>query len=145
MRHSKFSNFCSILILTAVLLFSFSSTSFSQWVDKSDELEGMSTGTIILIGVVAAAVVVGVVLLVNSGSDEGDNSGEGKEEEIDTEKNQNGQSDDGETISIIQNNLEKQYKEYSEQQIPFNIYLSMKRNNLQLSDNTFEIGVAFNF
>lgn len=147
MRNSKFSNCCSIFVLTSILLLSFSSTSFSQWVDRSDELEGTSTGTIILIGVVVAAVVVGTILLINSGSDEetDDESGEGKEEEIDTEKNSSGQSEDGTPFSIIQKNLKNEQNEYMAQQIPLNIYLCMKRNNLQFSDNTFEIGVAVNF
>ncbi len=159
MRHSKFSNCCSIFVLTSVLLLSFSSTAFSQgyhingtqgtqkWVDKSDELPGMGSGTVVLIGAVVAAAIVGTVLLINSGGDENtvDNSGGVKEEEVNMEANQSDQTEDGTSISIIQNNLKIEYKEYAEQQIPLNIYFSMKRNNHQFSDNTFGIGVALNF
>jgi hypothetical protein len=161
MRDSKLSNCCAIFVLTSVLLLSFSSTAFSQgfsingtqqanstqkWRDNSGDLEGMSTGTVVLIGAGIAAAVVGVLLLVNSGSDDstGDNSGEGTEEKVDTEKNSSNQLEDT-PMSVVQNNLRIGYTEYAEQQIPLNIYLSMKQNNLQFSDNTFEIGLALNF
>ena len=146
MRSSKLSSFCSIFIFTAFILLAFSSTSFSQWVDKSSDLEGMSTGTVILIGVGVAAAVVAVILIANSGSaEEVDNSGKENEEEGDTEENSDEQIEGGTSISLLKYNLKNKHNEFTEKQLPLNVYLSMKRNNFQFSDNTFEIGLAVNF
>ena len=150
------------VVIITILLLSFSSQSFSQnlhinsslgaqginntqeWVDRSDELPGMmSTGTVILIGVGVAAAVVAIILIANRGSD--NNNDEGTEEESDTEKEPSDQEDEGELNPLIQYNLKNKHSECKEDQIPLNIYLSVKQNNLQISDNTFGIGLAFKF
>ena len=86
------------VIVFCFLCLSFSSLSFSQnvridnynenhkvdnsqkWSNSNAVDEGLSTGTVILIGVGIAAAVLAIVLIVNSSSD--DNSDDGQEKKI---------------------------------------------------------------
>jgi hypothetical protein len=159
MRGLNFSITSTVVIIT-ILLVSFSSTSFSQdlhinssqgtqHVDDSQKWHsntvdaGMSTGTVILIGVGVAAAVTAIILIANSSSE--NTTDEGKEEESDTGVVPSDPNNEGGLNSLIQYNMRNEYSEYKQDKIPLNIYLNIKQNNLQFSNNTYELGVAFNF
>ena len=154
-------NIVSKVVIMAILFSSFSSASFSQnfhinsiqGTHQADNIQkwhtdntidaGMSTGTVVLISLGVAAAVTAIILIANSGSDDNTNDGEGKVN--DTEKKSTNQADKSGMNSLIQDNLKNEYSEYKAEQIPLNIYLNIKQNKFKLSDNTYEIGVAFNF
>jgi hypothetical protein len=160
MKGSNLNRVSKVVILT-ILYLSFSSTSFSQnfhingnqgtqqsentqkWHSNNAIDAGMSAGTVILIGVGVAAAVTAIILIANSGGD--DNSNDGKGEENVSEKKSIEQIDANGMNSLIQYNLKNEYSEYKEKYSPINIYLNIKQNKFQLSENTYEIGIAFNF
>lgn len=159
MQRSGF-NMVNAIVIVTIFLLSFSSTSLSQnllinstqGTQQADDIQkwgggevdaGMSTGTVILIGVGVAAVVTAILIIANSGSD--DTAEEEKKEESDTEEVPSDQNNEDGLNSSIQSNMKNEYSEYKQDKLPLHIYLNFKQSNLQFSNNTYELGVAFNF
>ena len=156
MKDSKFSNLCSVFIITSLLLITFTSASYSQsyqlnktygmqsinntqgWTDKSGDLPGMMSDEekVLLVVVVAAGVGLILYMIANNNSDDAESKN--KTEVKDEDANTDIDTDDFGYLSPLM-------KKKSDEEIPINVYLGMKRNNNQFSDNTFQIGVSYNF
>ena len=152
MRNLRFNNLCSIIIMSSILLLSFSSASYSQSFKLNKNFEMQSVNSIQkthdelsdyedssqMLTYLSVAVVVGLLIYVvaNSNSDKAESENTKK---IKDEKNTTDVEEDdfGYTSPLM--------KKKNEEEIPINVYLGIKRNNNQFSDNTFQIGVSYNF
>lgn len=152
------------IVTLAIFILIYSSSSFSQNLSVNGTMNnqqveysqkwhsntvdpGMSTGTVVLIGVGVAAVVTAIIIIANSGSDstDVDSTGEGNDETGAIINKPDDQNNIGVPLSLFHGNLKKIQNRCKKENTPLKVYLSMKQNNFQFSENTFAIGVALNF
>ena len=112
--------------------------SVQKWSDNSGDLPGMMSDEekVLLVVVVVAGVGLILYMIANNNSDDAES--ENKTEVKDEDANTDIDTDDFGYLSPLM-------KKKSDEEIPINVYLGMKRNNNQFSDNTFQIGVSYNF